>query len=95
MNRATSCATPRAPSAKVSGGGGAARPDLNAAKIAGADARVDRSKRARSPTCVVTTGDLFDDGAQIRHVFIDGRPIVLDDRPSRSAVEGGATEIQK
>ena len=62
---------------------------INAAKIAGADARVGSIEKGKIANLVVTTGDLFDEAAQIRHVFIDGRPIALDPaQPQRGGGRG-------
>ena len=50
---------------------------LDAAKIAGADARVGSIDKGKIANLVVTDGDLFEDGTQIKHVFVDGRMLVL------------------
>lgn len=51
---------------------------LDAAKIAGADARVGSLDKGKIANLVVTDGDLFEDGTQIKHVFVDGRMLVLE-----------------
>ena len=51
---------------------------LDAAKIAGADARVGSIDKGKIANLVVTDGDLFEDGTQIKHVFVDGRMLVLE-----------------
>jgi imidazolonepropionase-like amidohydrolase len=51
---------------------------LDAAKIAGADARVGSVEKGKIANLVITDGDLFEDGTQIKHVFVDGRMLVLE-----------------
>lgn len=60
---------------------------LDAAKIAGADARVGSIDKGKIANLVVTTGDLFEEATQIRHVFVDGRMLVIEDAPA--APRGG------
>ncbi len=60
---------------------------LDAAKIAGADARVGSIDKGKIANLVVTNGDLFDEATQIRHVFVDGRMLVIEDAPA--APRGG------
>lgn len=60
---------------------------LDAAKIAGADARVGSIDKGKIANLVVTNGDLFEEGTQIRHVFVDGRMLVIEDAPA--APRGG------
>ena len=51
---------------------------LNAAKIAGADNRVGSIDKGKIANLVVTSGDLFDDNTQVKHLFIDGRLIAIE-----------------
>lgn len=51
---------------------------LDAARIAGADARVGSIEKGKIANLVVTDGDLFEDRTRIRHVFVDGRMMVLE-----------------
>jgi imidazolonepropionase-like amidohydrolase len=51
---------------------------INAAKIAGADNRVGSIDKGKIANLVVTSGDLFDDSTQVKHVFIDGRLIAVE-----------------
>ena len=51
---------------------------LNAAKIAGADSRVGSIDKGKIANMVITTGDLFDEGTQVKHVFVDGRMVDVD-----------------
>lgn len=55
---------------------------LNAAKIAGADARLGSIDKGKIANLVVTQGGLFDERMQIKHVFVDGRMLVLDPAPA-------------
>lgn len=55
---------------------------LNAAKIAGADAKLGSIDKGKLANLLITQGDLFDERMQIKHVFIEGRMQVLDDAPS-------------
>lgn len=55
---------------------------LNAARIAGADARVGSIDKGKIANLVVTQGDLFDERMQIRHVFVEGRMIAIDESPA-------------
>jgi imidazolonepropionase-like amidohydrolase len=68
---------------------------LDAAKIAGADSRVGSIDKGKIANLVVTDGDLFEANTQVKHVFVDGRMIVLDaPAPQRGGGRGrgGATE---
>lgn len=51
---------------------------INAAKIAGADNRVGSIDKGKIANLVVTSGDLFDENTQVKHVFIDGRLVAID-----------------
>jgi len=51
---------------------------LDAAKIAGADASVGSIEKGKIANLVVTDGDLFEDRTQIKHVFVDGRMLVIE-----------------
>ena len=55
---------------------------LNAAKIAGADNRVGSIDKGKIANLVVTQGDLFDERMQVRHVFVDGRLIAIEEAPA-------------
>ncbi len=60
---------------------------LDAARIAGAEARVGSIDTGKIANLVITNGDLFEDATQIRHVFVDGRLIVIEEAPA--APRGG------
>jgi imidazolonepropionase-like amidohydrolase len=47
---------------------------INAARIAGAAARVGSIENGKMANVIVTDGDLFADGTRVRRVFIAGRP---------------------
>jgi imidazolonepropionase-like amidohydrolase len=51
---------------------------VNAAKIAGADARVGTLAKGKIANVILVEGDLFSDQARIRRVFVDGRPVNTD-----------------
>ena len=55
---------------------------LDAAKIAGADARVGSIEKGKIANLVITDGDLFDDETKVKHVFVDGRLLVVEDAPA-------------
>jgi imidazolonepropionase-like amidohydrolase len=50
---------------------------IQAATIAGAAERIGSLERGKIANVLVTEGDLFDEKMQIRHVFVDGRPVNL------------------
>lgn len=54
---------------------------LDAAKIAGADGRVGSVEKGKIANLVITSGDLFEEKTQIRHVFVDGRMLVIEEAP--------------
>jgi imidazolonepropionase-like amidohydrolase len=62
---------------------------INAAKIAGADNRVGSIEKGKIANLVVTSGDLFDDGTQIKHVFIDGRLVAIEPPAPQGRGRGG------
>jgi len=51
---------------------------LDAAKIAGAAARVGSLDKGKIANLIVTSGDLFNEATRIRHVFVDGRMVNID-----------------
>ncbi len=50
---------------------------LNAATLAGAADRLGSLERGKIANLIVTEGDLFEDKAAIKHVFVNGRPVTL------------------
>ena len=61
---------------------------LDAARIAGADARVGSVEKGKIANLVVTNGDLFEEGTQVKHVFVDGRMLVIEEAPAPRAGGG-------
>ena len=55
---------------------------INAATIAGAAERVGSLERGKIANVVVTDGDLFGEKTTIKHVFIDGRPVRIEEPSS-------------
>ena len=51
---------------------------INAARIAGADARLGSLERGKIANLIVTSGDLFEENTRVRHVFVDGRIVDLE-----------------
>jgi imidazolonepropionase-like amidohydrolase len=62
---------------------------INAARIAGASDRVGSLEKGKIANVVVTEGDLFDEKMRIRHVFVDGRSVTIDDAPPQGRGRGG------
>jgi imidazolonepropionase-like amidohydrolase len=58
---------------------------LNAARIAGAADRLGSLEKGKMANIIVTDGDLFEERTRIRHVFVDGRLVKLEE----SAPAGG------
>jgi imidazolonepropionase-like amidohydrolase len=54
---------------------------INAAKIAGADARLGSLERGKIANVIVTDGDIFEERTRVRHVFVDGFKVRIDDTP--------------
>jgi imidazolonepropionase-like amidohydrolase len=63
---------------------------IGAATMAGVADRLGSLEQGKIANLVVTDGDLFEEKTAIRHVFVDGRPLKLEERPQRSrSVEVG------
>jgi imidazolonepropionase-like amidohydrolase len=58
---------------------------LDAARIAGADARVGSLDRGKIANIIVTDGDLFDEKTAIKHVFVDGYKVIVEPSPAARA----------
>jgi imidazolonepropionase-like amidohydrolase len=52
---------------------------IDAAKIAGAADRVGSLEKGKIANVVVTEGDLFDEKMRVRHVFVDGRAVSIQE----------------
>jgi imidazolonepropionase-like amidohydrolase len=50
---------------------------LNAATIAGAGDRLGSLDRGKMANLIVTDGDLFEEKTTLKHVFVNGKPVVL------------------
>ena len=61
---------------------------VNAAKIAGADARVGTLAKGKMANVILVEGDLFADQPRIRRVFVDGRPVNIDVTPAQTPAGG-------
>jgi imidazolonepropionase-like amidohydrolase len=56
---------------------------IDAATIAGAADRVGSLEKGKIANIVVTEGDLFDDKMRVRHVFVDGRAVSVQEPPAQ------------
>jgi len=54
---------------------------INAATIAGAADRLGSLEKGKIANAIVTDGDLFGEKTTIKHVFVDGRPVRIDEPP--------------
>ncbi len=54
---------------------------INAARIAGAADRLGSLEQGKIANVIVTDGDLFAEATTIKHVFVDGRMVRIDDIP--------------
>ncbi len=61
----------------------------DAARIAGAGERLGTLEKGRIANVLVTEGDLFDERMKIKHVFVDGRLVQVDDAPAQPERRGG------
>ncbi len=51
---------------------------IGAATIAGAGERLGSIEKGKIANLIVTDGDLFDEKATIKHVFVDGRLVKIE-----------------
>lgn len=61
---------------------------INAATIAGAGDRLGSLEKGKIANVIVTDGDLFEDRTKVKHAFVDGRMVVIDDAPQPSGRGG-------
>ncbi|MBE3099037.1 MAG: amidohydrolase family protein, partial [Planctomycetes bacterium] len=54
---------------------------INAAAIAGAAGQLGSLEKGKLANLIVTSGDLFDEKMTIKHVFVDGAPVIVDPAP--------------
>lgn len=52
---------------------------IDAARIAGAAGRLGSLEKGKIANVLVTDADLFDDKMKVKHVFVDGRMVVIED----------------
>jgi imidazolonepropionase-like amidohydrolase len=55
---------------------------INAARIAGAADRLGSLEKGKIANVLVTEGDLFDEKMKVKHVFVDGRSITIQEAPA-------------
>lgn len=55
---------------------------IGAARIAGAGDRLGSIERGKIANVIVTEGDLFDEKMRLRHVFVDGRSVPIEEPQS-------------
>jgi imidazolonepropionase-like amidohydrolase len=58
---------------------------IDAARIAGADARLGSLERGKVANVIVTDGDLFEERTRVRHVFVDGVKVEVEEAPPAAA----------
>lgn len=61
---------------------------INAARIAGAGERLGSLERGKIANVIVTDGDIFEEKTKIRHVFVDGRAVTVEE-PQPEPRRGG------
>jgi len=57
---------------------------INAATIAGVANRLGSLEKGKIANLIVTDGDLFGEKTTIKHVFVDGRPIRIEEPPAEN-----------
>jgi imidazolonepropionase-like amidohydrolase len=60
---------------------------INAARIAGAADRLGTLEKGKIANVIVTDGDLFDEKTRVRHVFVDGRIVAVEEPAPRDKKE--------
>ena len=61
----------------------------DAAKIAGAADRLGTLEKGRIANLLVTEGDIFDNAMKVKHVFVDGRMVNVEEAPPQTGGRGG------
>lgn len=56
---------------------------INAARIAGAADRLGSLEKGKIANVLVTEGDLFDEKMKVKHVFVDGRAVNIEEAPAQ------------
>ena len=62
---------------------------INAARIAGAADRLGSIERGKAANVIVTDGDLFEEKTRIRHVFVGGREVPVEEPQPERRERGG------
>jgi imidazolonepropionase-like amidohydrolase len=57
---------------------------INAATIAGAGDRLGSLEKGKIANIIMTDGDLFDEKTTVKYVFVDGRPVTIEEVPKRA-----------
>ncbi|MGH9314411.1 MAG: amidohydrolase family protein [Vicinamibacterales bacterium] len=61
---------------------------INAARIAGAAERLGSLEKGKIANVLVTEGDLFDEKMKVKHVFVDGRQLHIEEAPAQRPARG-------
>jgi imidazolonepropionase-like amidohydrolase len=61
---------------------------INAARIAGAGDRLGSLEKGKIANVLVTEGDLFDEKMKVKHVFVDGRQVNIEEAPAQRPARG-------
>jgi imidazolonepropionase-like amidohydrolase len=61
---------------------------INAARIAGAGDRLGSLEKGKIANVLVTEGDLFDEKMKVKHVFVDGRQVSIEEAPAQRPARG-------
>ncbi len=62
---------------------------IDAARIAGAADRLGSLEKGKIANLIVVEGDLFDEKMRLRHVFVDGHPVAIEEPPARGRGRSG------
>ena len=62
---------------------------INAARIAGAADRLGSIEKGKMANVIVTDGDLFEEKTRIRHVFVEGREVPVEEPQPERGARGG------
>lgn len=61
---------------------------INAARIAGVADRLGSLEKGKIANVLVTEGDLFDEKMKVKHVFVDGLPVTIEEAPAPQGRRG-------
>jgi imidazolonepropionase-like amidohydrolase len=65
---------------------------INAARIAGVANRLGSLEQRKIANVIVTDGDLFEERTRVKHVFVDGRMVAVDDSPRPERRDGRGSQ---